>query len=345
MRALIAQTAFLGDVVLTTSLLARVQSEYPDAEIDVLVSSRWAEVMQGQAGVACVMAFDKRGGDRGVRGALRMAGALAARGYDLALAPHRSVRTAFVLAAAKIPRRIGFAGAPGAFLYTERVPVPSRGHYVDKLNALSIAFARSTDAPPAPRLRVDTAAAGRVAARLTEAGIEADARVAAVAPGSVWATKKWTPAGYAEVIRRFSRDGWRVILLGSSGDREAVRAVEAELGNDGAATNWVGRTDLPELIAALARADVFVGNDSGAMHVAGAVGTPVVAAFGPTVPELGFAPRAAASFVAQIELDCRPCHAHGPRRCPLEHHRCMRELSADTVWRGVEQVLAQARPS
>ena len=101
-----------------------------------------------------------------------------------------------------------------------------------------------------------------------------------------------------------------------------------------------GSTAVPELVALLARARLVVANDSGAAHVASAVGTPVVSIFGPTAPELGYAAYGPATLVVeQAGLVCRPCGRHGSKRCPLGHFRCMRELTGETVLESVDALL------
>ena len=102
-----------------------------------------------------------------------------------------------------------------------------------------------------------------------------------------------------------------------------------------------GETSVPQLAALLAQAEILVSNDSGPAHVASAVGTPVVSIFGPTVPAFGYTPFGVDRVVIERrELDCRPCDRHGPRRCPLGHFRCMREIDSREVVRGIERLLA-----
>lgn len=330
MKVLVVQTAFLGDVVLTTSLLAQLRESLPEATIDVVVRADLAPVLKGHPALDAVLPFDKRGQQRGLGGVLGFAKRLRARGYDRCYLPHRSFRSALLAWRARIPERIGYAGAPGAWLYTARIPRPATGHYTEKLGVL----VSVTEPVPLPTLTVSPAARESVARRLSEAGVEDGEPVALVAPGSVWATKRWTAQGYAAVSRELAPQ-YRVVLVGGPADRAAADALDAPEG----VIDWVGETSLSELVALCDRADLYVGNDSGPTHIAAAVKTPVVAVFGPTVPSFGFAPRsAAATEIVEIDLECRPCHAHGPQTCPLGHHDCMKRIDAFSVLEAVRRV-------
>jgi heptosyltransferase II len=166
----------------------------------------------------------------------------------------------------------------------------------------------------------------------------AEARVrrgfVALAPGSIWGTKRWP--GFEELAARLGS----VVVVGGPDDRALGDAVAAA-GGAGSA-NAAGAMPLRASAALLARASVLVTNDSAPLHLATAVGTPIVAVFGPTVPAFGFGPRGARDALLEVEgLTCRPCSLHGPQVCPLSHHRCMREISVEAVVRAVGEVRSE----
>ncbi len=137
-----------------------------------------------------------------------------------------------------------------------------------------------------------------------------------------------------------SRLGLAPFLVGSAEERSLCEAIAARSGH--VVPDFAGMGDLSVLAALLARAAVLLTNDSGPGHVASAVGTPVVSIFGPTAPEFGYTPFGGANRVVQRDgLPCRPCHSHGPERCPLGHHRCMTELDAGSVLDALESLLAE----
>lgn len=326
-RVLVVQTAFLGDLVLTQPLVEELARAFAPAAVDLLVKKPFADLARSFRGVGEVIPFDKRGEERGLRGILRQRGMLRARGYDLAIAAQGSIRTGLVLASAGIARRIGFADAAAAWLFHERVPNP-QGPYPERLRALGLA-AGAGPGPADPRLDVQDAARASVEKRLADAGIAPADAMVAINPGSVWGTKRWLPEGYGAVAAELRDRGFKVVLVG--GREDAGVSAEVARHAKGAAIDLAGATSLPELVALCARARVFVSGDSGPMHIAAAVGTPVVAIFGPTTPSLGFAPRIRAAEIVERSLECRPCDSHGPQVCPLGHFRCMREIAPADV--------------
>jgi heptosyltransferase-2 len=160
-----------------------------------------------------------------------------------------------------------------------------------------------------------------------------------MAPGSRWANKRWPIERFIAVARDFlgERDAGVAVVVGP-GDATIASAFRHELaGHDGLAIVDVGSEALP---AHLERLDVLLTGDSGPMHVAEAVGTPVVALFGPTTADFGFTPFLPASRVLERRLWCRPCHVHGGNRCPLGHHRCLRDTTEGEVLTALRRVLA-----
>lgn len=330
---LVAQTSFLGDVVLTTPLLSALRHQVAPRRLAVLVRPEAKALLEGHPDVDAVLVDDKRGRDRGPVGLLRTARRLRREGFDVVVSPHRSLRTALVLAAAGIPRRVGFRESRGAFLYHERVPRDRRRHDVERNLALLAPFGGVPDAP-ALHLPVAPAAAERAAALLPTG----HGPLVGVAPGSVWATKRWTPAGFAAVIAGLAADGARCVLLGGPSDMALAEDIRERAG--GRATVLAGRTDVSTLVAVIDRLAVLVANDSAPMHIGCARGVPVVAVFCATTPALGYGPYGSRATVVQADLACRPCGRHGGHRCPRGTEDCMRLIEPQRVLTAVRTALA-----
>jgi heptosyltransferase-2 len=168
-------------------------------------------------------------------------------------------------------------------------------------------------------------------------GSRADSReLVALAPGSVWATKRWP--GYAELAKRLA-ERFRLAIIGGRADSSEAASIAEFSGAQGVVDGTASLTLLAsaELIG---RAKLLVTNDSAPQHLASAMGTPTITIFGPTVEAFGFGPLAPSSISLGLDaLACRPCHHHGPSRCPLGHWRCMRELGVDAVAIAVDEVL------
>ncbi|MCC6763540.1 MAG: lipopolysaccharide heptosyltransferase II [Deltaproteobacteria bacterium] len=339
-RILLVQTGFLGDVVLTTPLVAALRRARPDAELVMLVTPAGAPLVAAHPALDRLLVDDKRGAGRGLRGLARLVRTLRGEGFTIALAAHKSVRTALALRAAGIPRRVGFASAPAAALYTERVARPATAHDRDRLLALLAPFGiTDVDAETAhPRVAIDAAARARARALLAAPG---DGRpIAALCPGSAWRTKRWPARAFAALARALAADGYRCLLLGGPDERGLTAEVHAAAG--GATTDLGGATDLPLLAALLAEAAVVVSNDSAPMHLASAADVPHVAIFCATVPGQGYGPLGRRAIVVERDLACRPCGRHGGARCPRGTDDCMELVTADEVRTAVARVRARA---
>ena len=313
---LVIQTAFLGDVILSTGLLTALAERF--GPVDVVSTPAAAPLLETHPAVASVVPYDKHGTDRGIEGFFRLVRACKGRGYARALLPHRSLRSALLARLAGIPERIGFAGGPGSWSYTRRIPMPTGGHDAERQLALAADGQRA-------RVSLGITSADREAAArwLNERGIP-DGFVA-LAPGSIWGTKRWP--GYTDLTTRL--EGAVVVIGGPEDAALAQRVAGAAPGRAHAAA---GELSLRATGALLEHARVLVTNDSAPLHLAGAVGTPVVAIFGPTVPSFGFGPRGPRDRIVERDgLECRPCSRHGPQVCPLGHHRCMKEIAVEEV--------------
>ena len=328
--SLVVQTSFLGDMVLTTPLLAELASRGP---VDVVATPASAGLLANHPAVREVIVYDKRGGARGLGGLLRLAKALRARGYDAAFLAQGSVRSATLARLSGARQRVGFTTSAGRALYTTRVTYRDDRHHAERLWRLATGDA--ADSPPEarvrPRLYPGGAERAAVDAVLGESGY-GGGPIWVLAPGSVWPTKAWPY--YDALAERLAPAGF-VVVIGGAGEQElAARVVAAadRVAGAGRAVSAAGRLSLLASAELMSRATAAVVNDSLPQHLASAAGTPTVAVFGPTVPEFGFGPLAPRRRVLGHEgLACRPCDRHGPRRCPLGHWRCMREIDAATV--------------
>lgn len=326
--ALVIQTAFLGDVVLSTPLLSALAERH--GAVDVVTTPLAAPLLETHPAVRQVFPYDKRGADRGWGGLRSLARRLREQAYAQAYLPHRSLRTAALAMLARIPARIGFAGG-WSFLYTEARPKPRTGHETERL----LALANGAPGLYRPHLR-PTSEDQQVADGLISGDF------VALAPGSIWGSKRWPY--YAELASKLAA---AVVVVGGPDDaalgNEIVRAVEGGQGRS-RAVNACGRLTLRQSAALIGRATLLVTNDSAPLHLATAMGTPVVAVFGPTVTEFGFGPLRSGDVALGVEgLECRPCSPHGPPACPLGHHRCMRELTVSAVLAAIEE-LGALRP-
>ncbi len=333
-RLLVIQTAFLGDVVLTTPLFRALRRLHPGAHLAALVTPQAAPLVEEDPHLDAILTYDKKGGESWAAAARK----IRTGHFDAVLAPHRSHRTSLLALASGARARVGFRDAGFSWAYRRKVTRPMARHEVDR----NLELLRGLGASPTAEDRVlhvgYTEGEDRaVAAVLGEAGVSPGQALAGLSPGSVWATKRWNAEGFAAVGRALQGRGWRVALLGGPDDRDVAARVADGIGPG--VVNAVGRTPLKALAAWMDRLRLLVTNDSSPLHVAAARDTPTVAVFGATTQDLGFAPFHRRSRVVEADVPCRPCGLHGGDRCPQGHFRCMGEISPEAVLRACDELL------
>ena len=274
-KILVIQTAFLGDVVLTTPLLAALRRLYPAAFLGIVITPNVMDLLDGHPGVDEVVVYDKRGKDRGWGGLSRLARDIKRRGYDVCLLPHRSFRSALLARLSGIPVRIGFWQSPGFWLYTRWVNRDRTRHDSERIRSL-LAPLGPVSGDPRLWLTVGPKARGWAGERMKEIGVDSGDVVVGICPGSVWATKRWTPEGFASVIDLLiQRYRAKVLILGASHDLPVVSEILASCREK--PVNLIGRTSPQQLAGVMSYCRLVITNDNGAMHVATALEIPVIA--------------------------------------------------------------------
>ncbi|HEY7878490.1 MAG TPA: glycosyltransferase family 9 protein [Gemmatimonadaceae bacterium] len=345
-QSLLIQTSFLGDTVLATPLIAALASR---GTVDVVVTPAAAPLLVNHPHIRELFTYDKRGADRGIDGVLRTARRIRARWRErgeraadtTAYLAQGSVRSAALARLTGAHHRVGFASAPGRVLYTHRVSPRTGTHHAARL--LNLAFAQLGGLPPetdiVPRLYPGDAERDAVDRLLAPGPPPGGRPLVALAPGSIWGTKRWPY--YADLAGRLT-SRCEIVIVGGAADAAAAHAIVDAAPNS--TLDATGRLSLLASAELIRRATVLVTNDSLPQHLASAMGTPTVTIFGPTVPEFGFGPLAPGSVSLGVtSLTCRPCHHHGPAVCPLGHWRCMRELGVDEVEAAVAAIMSRQR--
>jgi len=321
---LVIQTSFLGDMVLTTPLLAHLAQT---GTVDVVCTPAAGALLANHPAVREIIRYDKRGADRGTSGFIKLASTLRANRYRAAYLAQGSPRSGALALAAGIRKRIGFATSAGRLFYTTRIPPVENIHHAARLLSLGTGDPLADVSRDVLRPRLYPGDAERAAVDAVLGDAVGDRRLIAFAPGSVWATKRWP--FYADLARELNTRA-RIVVIGAEADRPLAAEIVAATNGD--AIDATGRLSLLASAELIGRAALLVSNDSSPLHLASAMNTPTIAIFGPTVPEFGFGPLADRALVAgHTDLACRPCDRHGPQRCPLGHWRCMREITPAAV--------------
>ncbi|MBU3678638.1 MAG: glycosyltransferase family 9 protein [Candidatus Kapabacteria bacterium] len=333
-RVIIVQTAFLGDVVLTLPLCAAVRERLPNAEVVLVTTPAAAEFVRGLDVVHSVVAFDKRGHHRSLAGQGALARSLSSGGTTVVLVPHKSLRTALFVRSIKAARVVTFKDAASRWIATDVIPYPSHLHDTQRHMALLAPLLSKDEALPT----VESLLPLRFSEDLPHdlqpwSDLDGAPRVV-LAPSTVWPTKQWPVEKMREMAMRLVHEGMQVAVIGDASVRGCMDGIVG-------VRDLIGRTTLRQAAAVIASADCLVANDSAPVHLASLQNSGVVAIFGPTVPEFGFGPLGTrARVVQQCDLECRPCSAHGGRRCPLGTHACMMGIDVETVRNSVQSILA-----
>jgi heptosyltransferase-2 len=332
MKLLIRATNWVGDALLALPALRAVRSKFPDASISILARPYVADIYRGQGVSDELIAYAPIAEHRGWSGRNKLIANLRSRHFDVALLLQNAFDAAWLAWRAQIPQRIGYARDARSLLLTKAIPVPKSGEIPahEKLYYLELVRrAGWLDAlPQVDRITLQVSDSARLHAAqvLLDAGSRPHARRIAIGGGASYGSAKcWPPERFAEWANRFlANNDADVILFGTAAEAPVSNAIIANMRRK--PIDLTGRTVIADLPALLSQCHLFLGNDSGAMHVAAAVGLPVVAIFGPTDP-FGTAPVTPRCTIVQQKPYCSPCFL---RRCPTDH-RCMKQVTPDMV--------------
>jgi heptosyltransferase II len=338
---LVVQTAFIGDVILTLPLVQACKRLFPSTAIDVLVTPAAKELCANHPDIREAIAYDKRGVDSGLAGLTRLSRVLRSRSYDLAIVPHRSLRSAALVALSRIPIRIGFDRSAGKVLLTKTVRYNRTFHEIDRNLSLLGPVADTPVPRELPHLSPSEADTKRVDRLLVELEVIRPETLVAIAPGTIWNTKRWLKERFSSLAVNLDEAGFEIVLLGGKGDEVLCGEIRT-LSGSSHVYNTAGMLNLMESIELIRRCRVIVCNDSAPMHMAAAAGTPVVAIFGATVPAFGFGPSGPHDVVVETQgLKCRPCSIHGGEKCPIKTFDCMNNITYERVFRTTMDILAK----
>jgi heptosyltransferase-2 len=332
MKLMIRATNWVGDAILALPALRAVRAKFPNAEIAIVARPYVADIYRGQGVADELIPYDVKGEQRGWSGRERLARSLSAKKFDCALLLQNAFDAAWLAWGAGIPERIGYARDGRSLLLTKAIPVPKVGeipahekfYYLELLRRAGWIEDLHDDAHIA--LQVSKEQAECAERTLLAAGARLGvSRIAVGAGASYGSAKCWPPNRFAKALAQFSlQKDVDIILFGTSSEAQVSAAIAA--GAERAMIDLTGKTTIAELPALLSRCHLFLGNDSGAMHVAAAVNVPVVAIFGPTDPH-GTAPVTPRCTIVQQQPYCSPCFL---RCCPTDH-RCMTAVTVPMV--------------
>ena len=345
MKILVRAPNWVGDAVMAIPALDAIRRSRADAEISILARPVVAEIYRAQPFVDKIIFYENRGRHLGFAGRDKLITELRREQFDAAILLENAFEAAWLAWRAGIPERVGYAREGRGPLLTKAVPVPRDGeipahesqYYLELLRRAGWIESRG-EIPPVRLLVADFERLSAEAVLLA-AGVKSGSWRCAIAPGASYgAAKCWPPDRFAALADRLiSECEADVILFGTPGEKEIAARIRSAMKSR--PISLVGQTAMRDLAALFSMCSVFIGNDSGAMHVAAAVGLPVIGIFGSTDPD-GTAPLTPQFTLIRERASCSPCFL---RACPVDH-RCMTRIEVDSVFAAARRLPSAARP-
>jgi len=325
LKVVVWQSAFLGDLVLTSNLLLNLFENLPSAEIFLVARPFAVELFKNFHPNLRVVPLEKT-----LKGTWSVIKTV--KDSDLAFGVQRGARTSLSLVLAKIKERVGFNSAELAFLYTKRVEHSWGIHEVERNQKLlkAVGLKAFTDKLFLP---MDTNLLKEVKEKF-----ELPKEFVAVAASANFEPKRWSSSHFAELIEKITSKGWPVVLIGAKGkDEKVAQKVVSKLRDPSKVINLVGRTSVRELVHIIKLSRLVISNDSAPVHIAEAVETPVITVYCATSSYYGFFPRRGLFFEPK-NLSCHPCKPN-PKFCKAGTEECRLAVAPEEVWEGVKQLL------
>ena len=335
-KILIIQTAFLGDLILTTPIFKRIKEIFPNSLIYVITLPTTAPILFHNPYIHKIIIYDKKGREKGIKGLLSIIRKVREISPNIVISPHRYLKSALISFLSKADIRIGFKVGLHRILYTHTVKRNKESHEVERILSLLSPITKEKERyiPPTIYLTHYEILYGLRILRENNIPIS---RLIVFAPGSVWGTKRWPATYYKELANMLTDIGFHIGIIGGKEDYNIGKEIK---GNNNKIYNFCG---LPIRIssAIISLAKLLVSNDTAPMHIGVALDTPVIAIFGPTIPSFGFAPfHIHKSKIIEIKgLSCRPCSIHGKKTCPKKHFKCMQEIKPDIIFKEITKIL------
>jgi len=327
-KILVIQTAFIGDVILSTGFIRELKKGFPDAKIDLITTPISSKLFSSNPYLKRIYSFDKKG-IRGVLNFYKLVRELRSNSYDAAFSLHLSTRSSLIIKKSGIPVRIG---NPRMSWLTHPIKVPKGLHMIDRYIGLLKPFVEFY-----PDSETELHLSKKETEKSEQIVLNDEKFKIGIAPGSIWETKKWPSEYFAELVSHLKKYNISLYFIGSKEDFDLSEKIISE--NSDFCKNFAGKLSLLESAALIKKMDLMITNDSAPLHMANAVKTDVISFFGPTVKKFGCYPYRQNDIILEIDLDCRPCGTHGGKVCPENHFRCMREITPQKVLKSIKTYL------
>lgn len=320
---LIIQTAFIGDVILATSVVEKLHSTYPDAAIDFLLRKGNETLLTDHPHIRNVLIWNKKKGK--IKNLFKLVSKVRSLKYDTVINIHRFTSSGLITALSGSKNKVGFDKNPWSFAFSHKIKhdLDSGLHEIDRNQKLIDSFTDGVRAlPRLYPLQKDFETVSKF-----QSG-----KYLCIAPTSVWFTKQFPTTQWIDFIKATTHQFENIYLLGAPSDKSVCDGIVNEVANE-RVRNLAGELSFLESAALMKGAVINFVNDSAPMHLASAMNAPVSAIYCSTVPSFGFGPLSDKSFIVQTneKLSCRPCGLHGYKACPKGHFKCATTINTNSL--------------
>jgi heptosyltransferase-2 len=321
-KILVIQTAFLGDLILSTTLFKKIKQKHPESHITLLVNKGTEQILSNNPNIDFILPVDKKQTFKNPLKFIKFLYELQKENFSICYSPHFSHRSSLISFFSGSRMRIGYKESGFGFLHTKTYPRPLRGvHEVQKLLQLvdSVGLER-------PEIFLNKEVNSDISSKIDNLS-----DFIVVAPSSIWETKRMPIEKFIELVRRIlEKTPYIPVIIGSKNDQylsdQIVNVYSSKV------VDMTGRTSLMELSYIISKAKCVISNDSSPIHIASAFNIPTLAIFGATITDFGYTPLSERHTISEVSLDCRPCGIHGGNICPKKHFRCMIDQNVDEIF-------------
>jgi heptosyltransferase-2 len=328
-KILVIQTAFLGDLILSTTLFKKIKLKHPNSHITLIVNKGTEQILSNNPNIDTILPVDKKQTFKNPLKFIKFLFELQKENFSICYSPHFSHRSSLIsfFSGAKI--RIGYKESGFGFLHTKTYPRPLRGvHEVQKLLQLvdSVGLER-------PEIFLNKEVNGEIKSKMEDVS-----EFIVVAPSSIWETKRMPIEKFIELVRQILENTpYTPVIIGSKNDKYLSDQIVNVHGSK--VVDMTGRTNLMELSYIISKAKCVISNDSSPIHIASAFNIPTLAIFGATITDFGYTPLSERHTISEVSLECRPCGIHGGNICPKQHFRCMMDQNIEEIFLKLKDLL------
>lgn len=327
-RILAIQTAFPGDAILTLPALQILKEKYPETKIDVVAIKSTVAIFDASPVINNVIVFDKKGNHKSLFSVIKFALSLRKNNYQKVFSFHRSLRSSllsFFIGSSSI----GFNTSVFSFLYSKTVKYNKDHHEVQRNLTICNEGEWQTDWKILPQLKSEA----------VDIDFELDQKkMIAIAPGSVWETKKLPVEKFTETIKYLVEKHYGIVLIGGVEDKQLCENIAKDYPNK--VISLAGNLTIPQSIEVLKNCELLLCNDSAPTHMGMCADIPVLTVYCSTIPEFGFYPYNNKSRTISLdEIECKPCGIHGHNICPKNNFRCGDEITSDKIINCISSML------